>query len=179
MRTTIPMTIHVPKASLSYACARRAHRVFFSIVLCLCLRIFLRRFLITEPNPSPRACLFERLRFGRESYRKPSRPRPRHTLVGGGDLLHGRARGAPPAHQEVPRKRGPTPPRGVGGTNLPRLDLPAVRRAWFSRPALPARIRWPGGRLFQRGRPVGGDGAGRVRRPRPGPGRAGPEAAPP
>ena len=28
---------------------RRAHLVFFSIFLCLCLRIFLRRFLITEP----------------------------------------------------------------------------------------------------------------------------------
>src|SRR5439155_6323597 len=27
--------------------------VFLSIFLCLCLRIFLRRFLITEPNPAP------------------------------------------------------------------------------------------------------------------------------
>src|SRR5438128_7695977 len=63
MRTTIPMTIHVPKASLSYACARRAHRVFLSIFLCLCLRIFLRRFLITEPNPTPSARLIQRLRY--------------------------------------------------------------------------------------------------------------------
>jgi hypothetical protein len=30
--------------------ARRAHLVFFSIFLCLCLRIFLRRFLMTEPK---------------------------------------------------------------------------------------------------------------------------------
>ena len=39
---------------VAYAWARRAQRVFFSIFLCLCLRIFLRRFLITEPNPTPR-----------------------------------------------------------------------------------------------------------------------------
>src|SRR5438094_9554345 len=77
MRTTIPMTIHVPKASLSYACARRAHRVFLSIFLCLCLRIFLRRFLITEPNPTPSACLIYRSRSGGESYRKPAYTRCR------------------------------------------------------------------------------------------------------
>jgi|GEM_PF-5605850 len=29
---------------------RRFQRVLFSIFLCLCLRIFLRRFLITEPT---------------------------------------------------------------------------------------------------------------------------------
>lgn len=29
---------------------RRAHLVFLSIFLCLCFRIFLRRFLITEPK---------------------------------------------------------------------------------------------------------------------------------
>src|SRR5690242_21906618 len=39
------------------ACARLAQRVFLSIFLCLCLRIFLRRFLITEPNPAPRRVL--------------------------------------------------------------------------------------------------------------------------
>jgi hypothetical protein len=39
---------------LGYAWARLAQRVFFSIFLCLCLRIFLRRFLITEPNATPR-----------------------------------------------------------------------------------------------------------------------------
>ena len=34
----------------SFYFARRAHLVFFSIFLCLCLRIFLRRFLMTEPK---------------------------------------------------------------------------------------------------------------------------------
>src|SRR6266550_8705515 len=160
MRTTIPMTIQVPKASLSYACARRAHRVFLSIFLCLCLRIFLRRFLITEPNPTPSACLIYRLRSGRESYRMLAAGRP--TLLA--DVLHRRPRGASAAHPEVSREGGPAPPRGMGGEDLPGLDLPTLRRAWFSGSALSPGVRRPGRRLFLRCRAVRGDGAGELRR---------------
>src|SRR5258706_6065463 len=52
-----------------YAWARRCHRVFLSIFLCLCLRIFLRRFLITEPKNYSQPCLISRGGSGRESYR--------------------------------------------------------------------------------------------------------------
>src|SRR5207249_12091522 len=108
MRTTIPMTIHVPKASLSYACARRAHRVFLSIFLCLCLRIFLRRFLITEPNPTPSACLIYRVEVRRRMIPEAGI----HSLP---HVLHRRPRGASAAHPQVPRERGPAAPRGLGG----------------------------------------------------------------
>src|SRR5712692_5808166 len=64
------MTIQVPIRSPSYAWARRAQRVFLSIFLCLCLRIFLRRFLITEPKLSPRRASAPEGDPGGESYRK-------------------------------------------------------------------------------------------------------------
>src|SRR6266566_2853906 len=191
MRTTIPMTIHVPKASLSYACARRAHRVFLSIFLCLCLRIFLRRFLITEPNPTPSACLIYRLRSGRESYRMPAAgftspsggsrreaPDGAPTLLA--DVLHRRPRGASAAHPEVSREGGPSAPRGMGGEDLPGLDLPTLWRAWFSGSALSPGVRRPGRRLFLSCRAVRGDGAGELRRAGHGgcrPGRDGPAAS--
>src|SRR5713226_9353339 len=126
---TRTMTIHVPVPirRRSYAWARRAQRVFFSIFLCLCLRIFLRRFLITEPTPTPRACLCKRLRSGRESYRNQPATRAGPTLRR--HVLHGRPRGAAPPHPQVPRERGAAPPRGVGGQDLPRLDLPPDGRA--------------------------------------------------
>src|SRR6266702_4778723 len=130
MRTTIPMTIQVPKASLSYACARRAHRVFLSIFLCLCLRIFLRRFLITEPNPTPSACLIYRFEVRRGIIPEGGI----HSLP---HALHRCPRGASDAPPQVPRERGPAASRGVGGEDLPGRHLPALRGARLSGPPLP------------------------------------------
>src|SRR5260370_23961469 len=164
---TTARTIQPSISESSYAWARRAHRVFLSIFLCLCLRIFLRRFLITEPNLPPRRASVPEGDPGGESYRKRPARRPLPTLsLNGHDVLHGRPRRAPPPHPEVPRRRGPAAPRRVGGDHLPRLHLQALRRARLPRPALPARVRRPGRRLLFGGRPLRGDGEG-------GPGRAG------
>src|SRR5260370_10088375 len=67
---TTASTIQPNISESSYAWARRAHRVFLSIFLCLCLRIFLRRFLITEPNLPPRRASVPEGDPGGESYRK-------------------------------------------------------------------------------------------------------------
>src|SRR5258708_38534454 len=76
-------------------------------------------------------------RGARESYRKL--PATRSSLNSTLDVLHRRPRGAPAAHPPVPRQGGPATPRGVGGADLRRLDLPAVRGAWLSSPPVSAR----------------------------------------
>src|SRR5215831_10182806 len=118
---------------LAQACARLCQRVFLSIFLCLCLRIFLRRFLITEPNPAPRRVLTvevtNRPKAWR-SYRKPLGLRSGPKLDG--DVLQRRSRRAAAAHSQVPGEGSQAPPRRVGGSDLSRLDIPALRRAWLS-----------------------------------------------
>src|SRR3979490_3133741 len=60
-----------------YARARRCQRVFFSIFLGLCLRIFLRRFLITEPKLAP-ACV----QYSWMGKRRPEWPRASYRTAG-------------------------------------------------------------------------------------------------
>ena len=47
-----------------YFCCRRCQRVFLSSFLCLCLRIFLRRFLMIEPITYLSSDRAESYRFG-------------------------------------------------------------------------------------------------------------------
>src|SRR5258708_8847852 len=101
-------------------------------------------------------------RGARESYRKL--PAARSSLNSTLDVLHRRPRGAPAAHPEVPGQGGPATPRGVGGEDLPRLDLSAVRGAWLSWPPVSAPVRRTGRGLLLGRRPLPGGGQGRLRR---------------
>src|SRR5438128_10920922 len=100
-------------------------------------------------------------------------PAANHTVSSGGDVLHGRPRGAPPSHPQVPRERGPTAPRRVGGKDLSRLDLQALRRAGVPGPPLSAGVRRPGRGLLLSSGPLRGDGARRQRWARHGSGASG------